>query len=249
MSELKKKDLHIQSVTYDFDGLKQEMVFVLPEKSPAPGIIFIHGHRGNSYAALIVGKAYQEMGYAVCLPTMMGYGNSQGKQDYCGPQTIAAVKKGIEIYLQQDFVDKDKVGIHGVSRGAVTASLLTADPELSLKAAVFEAGAYDLEYLYKNQTIPESTRKNIERETGGSSSEELHKRSSIYSADKIRCPVMLLHGEKDDTFPVEQATMMDKKLTESKVPHILALMPEKEHFLGKQGRETHAFPFLNGYLK
>ena len=75
------------------------------------------------------------------------------------------------------------------------------DPRLA--AVILGAGMYDLEKDYP--TGLRGLDINIERETKGASKAALRARSAFHHADKIKAPVLLLHGAKDDRFRPESA--------------------------------------------
>ncbi|WP_291724179.1 alpha/beta fold hydrolase [Bernardetia sp.] len=55
--------------------------------------------------------------------------------------------------------------------------------------------------------------------------------------DKIRVPIMVLHGKKDKIVPYEHATFMEEKL-KGKVPFELTTLPEANHFIPWTHQET-----------
>ena len=156
--------LELEIKTYDFDGLKQEAIVAYPSKIPAPGVIFIHGHMGNAYNSLLAGRKLLDQGYAVFLPSMLSYGYSQGKPDYCGPKTIEALYKGIEIFFHDPNVDHDRIAIYGVSRGAMTVAQIITHNKYKFAASILEVGAYDFEKFYNSSLRFLSYRPRSEKE-------------------------------------------------------------------------------------
>jgi dipeptidyl aminopeptidase/acylaminoacyl peptidase len=51
----------------------------------------------------------------------------------------------------------------------------------------------------------------------------------LYNAEKIKVPVLLLHGEKDERAPVEHAQRLAASLAERDHPHELRLFDGEGH--------------------
>jgi dipeptidyl aminopeptidase/acylaminoacyl peptidase len=49
---------------------------------------------------------------------------------------------------------------------------------------------------------------------------------------KLKCPVLILHGEKDVNVPVSQAKLLSETLTSLKKDFELKLYPDKDHSIG-----------------
>ena len=243
----KKTSLKIDIINFDFEGLEQEAIVAYPEKTPAPGVIFIHGHQGNAYNSLLAGRKLLEQGYAVFLPSMLGYGYSEGKPDYCGPKTIGAIYEGAKIFFEDPKVDKSKIAIYGVSRGAMTASQIITQNKFHFAAAVLEAGAYDFETFYTDPKTPEEIKYKLYKETGATN-EELKNRSAIRSAENIDCPVLLLHGSVDDRVSVEQAKTFAQELEKYNKKYQLTIIEGAGHRLARKNRYEYVFSFLKDYL-
>lgn len=240
--------LELEIKTYDFDGLKQEAIVAYPSKIPAPGVIFIHGHMGNAYNSLLAGRKLLDQGYAVFLPSMLSYGYSQGKPDYCGPKTIEALYKGIEIFFHDPNVDHDRIAIYGVSRGAMTVAQIITHNKYKFAASILEVGAYDFEKFYNDPKTPQEVKDKIKEETNGASNEELQERSSIHNMKNIDAPVLILHGDKDERVPVTQAQLLSEVLKQFHKPHELVILENAGHRLARKGRYEHVFLFLKKHL-
>ena len=71
------------------------------------------------------------------------------------------------------------------------------------------AGVYDLSLMFtKGDVQTSASGKNYLNLALGTDKEELKRRSPVYNADKIRIPVLLLHGKVDERAPYEHAKRM-----------------------------------------
>ena len=86
---------------------------------------------------------------------------------------------------------------------------MVATQDQRLAAVVLGAGAYDFFKWYPTSLF--GINKNIEMEAG-TSTEAFKARSSIYHIDKIRSPILLLHGARDGRIPVDQAEAFAERL-------------------------------------
>lgn len=245
---LQKESLDITRVLYESGGEDLEgLIFKPPGTGLFPGVVFLHGHGGSAWDVSLLGYFLKEAGFAAFLPSLLGYGLSSGQSDFNGPKTVKGVVDGIKFFLQEDFVDSERVGIWGVSRGATVAALAaTQEPNL-FRAAVFQAGAYDMRKNYETTKV-EGIREIIEKEAG-LSDKAFRIRSPIYQIEKLACPVLILHGEQDDRISVEEARTLDTKLNDLGKPHQTVIFPEADHFITRLARKKYIFPFLEEHLK
>jgi len=86
------------------------------------------------------------------------------------------------------------MGIYGYSRGGMAASLLAVELD-DVKAAVLGAGIYDFKKAFADSTLP-GVRENMKAETG-MTDEAIRQRSPVLRMERLKCPVLILHGEKD----------------------------------------------------
>lgn len=243
-----KEELNISRVTYESDGVELEGLIFKPNQSGKfPGIIFIHGHMSSCWDSSLTGYFLSKSGFAVFLPSQMGYGLSGGKSDYVGPKTVEGIIDGIKMFLDEPFVDRNKIGIWGISRGATAAALIATKEASIFKVAIFQSGAYEMKKNYDSTRI-EGMRENIEKEAGTTNT-AFRERSPLYDMEKINFPTLILHGEKDENISVEQAHLLDQELNRLGKTHKTVIIPEAPHFISRQTRRQFVFPFLEKELK
>jgi dipeptidyl aminopeptidase/acylaminoacyl peptidase len=210
-----------------------------------PGALLIPGYSRTARDYIPLGVRLAREGLACVAITQRGFGKSSGEADFVGTETIAALDEGLNRFAKQAYVDSERLGIFGYSRGAIAASLI-ATSRKDLDAAVFAAGIYDLNKAYEEVTLA-GIRENMDKETGGSE-EAFRARSSIGRMENLNCPVLILHGAKDVNAPVEQAKMLGERLSELKKVHELKLFPDRDHDLGRQNLNEAVVAFLKRYL-
>lgn len=231
---------------------KVELFWTTPHGSePWPAILFIHGHQeqhrsgGEDYVKVGRLGRMAKRGYVAASVSQPGYGNSDGPPDFCGPFTQDAVLAVIEFLRNKPFVNPNKIALYGVSRGAIVAGMVAArDPRLA--AVVLVAGAYDLEKAYP--TGLRGLDENIRHEAG-LSREAFTARSALYHADKIKSPVLLLHGASDDRLAPTQAQALAERLMAHGVPVRIKIFPGVGHGIPIPEQYKEIYPFLDEYLR
>jgi dipeptidyl aminopeptidase/acylaminoacyl peptidase len=137
----------------------------------------------------------------------------------------AAVDKAVEMGV----VDRDRVGVFGHSYGAFMTANLLAHSTL-FRAAVAESGAY-------NRTLTPFGFQ-TERRTFWEVPDIYTKMSPFWFADKIKAPILLIHGEADDntgTFPI-QSERLYAAIRGNGGTVRLVMLPAEAH--GYRGKET-----------
>ncbi len=111
------------------------------------------------------------------------------------------------------YVDKNKIILHGTSRGATLAALVLAKTNI-FYAGILASGFYDLyeQYKYeeKNRADIFPTKQSIQ----GKNIEDIpyKQRSPINFVHKISCPVLIVHGSDDLVTPLIFAYKFYEKL-------------------------------------
>ena len=209
----------------------EALSFVPAGVGPFPAALLIPGFERTARDLIPLGVRLAGVGIAAVSVSQPGFGKSAGPADYVGPKTINVLTVGFRKLQQEPFVDPKRTGIYGYSRGGMAASLLAVDLD-DVKAAVFGAGVYDFQRMYDEAILP-GIRQNMKNETG-MTPEAVRVRSSILRMDKLRCPVLILHGEADKNVPVSQAKLLARRLEELHKEFDLRLFPGREHGIGPE---------------
>jgi len=229
---LEQSGVKVCAYDYKVDGRTVEAFsFQPPGIKPAPGVLMIPGYQRTAVNLIPLGVRLAAEGFAGVAVTQLGFGKSQGPADFVGPRTLRVLTTAYRKLQQEPFVDPNRMGIYGYSRGGMAASLLVLDLE-DVKAAVLGAGIYDFKKAYDDSTLP-GVRANMRAETG-MTREAIRERSSILRMEKLRCPVLILHGEKDVNVPVTQAYALRDRLTELHKDFEIKLFPDREHSIGPE---------------
>lgn len=239
-------DITLPRFDYPCAGDTVEAITFRPSKEGRyPGVLLIPGFSRSARDYIPMGIRLAREGIASVAVTQRGFGKSTGKPDFVGPKTIQSLDAGFQKFAKEPYVDTKRLGVFGYSRGAMAASLLAVNRS-DLKAAVFAAGIYDLRQAYDEIKFA-AIRENMEQEAG-LSPEAVAARSSLTKMGKLDCPVLILHGEKDENAPVTQAKELAKKLKSLGKEHELKLFPDRDHDLGRQNLNDATIAFFKKKL-
>lgn len=182
-------------------------------------------------------------GYAVlenaAIP-IIGEGNAEPNDSYV-EQLVASAKAAIDEGVRLGAVDRNRVGVMGHSYGAFMTANLLAHSDL-FKAGIARSGAY-------NRTLTPFGFQNEDR-TYWQAPEVYYKMSPFSFADKVKAPILLIHGEADNnngTFPIQSERFFSALKGHGATVRFV-LLPLESH--GYQGRESvlHMFWEMNNWL-
>ena len=217
---------------YSVDGKAVEAISFLPAGAgPFPGVLMVPGYERTARDLVPLGVRLARTGFAGVAVTQPGFGRSAGPPDFVGPRTLGVLTVAYRKLQKERYVDPNRMAIYGYSRGGMAASLLAVELD-DVKAAVFGAGVYDFQRLYNDSTLP-GVRRNMKDETG-MTKEAVRLRSSVLRMDRLKCPVLILHGERDVNVPVSQALLLRDRLTQLHKEFEIRLFPDKEHSIGPE---------------
>jgi dipeptidyl aminopeptidase/acylaminoacyl peptidase len=233
---------------YVADGRNIEAIAIFPlAKGNYPGLLLLPGFEGTAKTMLGVGAFFADRGFACLAVTPPGFGKSEGKRDFMGPASINAFATGLEKFRHDPYVDSTTMGIFGYSRGGMAASLLAVKLGQEVRAAVFGAGVYDFQRAY-DETKLDGIRENMKAETGMTET-AIRERSSILHMEKLKCPVLIIHGENDGNAPTNQAFLLRDRLTELKKEFEFKILPDHVHGQLKSDFLLPVLDFLTRKLK
>jgi len=115
--------------------------------------------------------------------------------------------------ITKGIADPNRICIYGASYGAYAALMgVVREPNL-YQCAIGSAGVYNLPMMFQSGDI--ATRKNgiaYLKDALGEDIQDQKNRSPVYNVNKIKAPVLLIHGTKDRRAPIEQARSLMKAL-------------------------------------
>ncbi|MEU4805654.1 S9 family peptidase [Actinosynnema sp. NPDC023587] len=233
------------------DGLELDGLLVLPAgrtaaEGPFPLITIAHGGPYDRYAdrcQLFWFPSAQWLataGYAVFLPNPRGgrgHGHrlAAGVAGRVGREEWTDILTGIDLLIAEGVADPDRLGIAGWSHGGFTAAWAVGRTD-RFRAALVGAGVVDWGMLA-------ATGENglFEAALGGGtgwSGTGPHPHdavSPISFTDRIRTPVLILHGAQDTNVPLGQAVYFHRALRHFDVEHEFVVYPREGHSI----RERH----------
>lgn len=212
---------------YSSDGKLVEAISIRPlGEGKFPGLMLIPGHQGPATVFIGLGTVFAQQGFACFSVGEPGSGKTQVELDFVGPKTIKAMIAGYEKFKHEPYVDATKMGIFGYSRGGMAAALMATKLK-DLKAVVLGAAVYDFQKAYDEITI-EGIRENMRKESG-MTPKAIRERSAILGMDRVKAAVLILHSQKDENVPVNQAYLLRDRLTELKKDFEIKVFPEGKH--------------------
>jgi len=238
----------VTACNYDYtaSGKTVEAISFRPAgKGPFPAVLLIPGYLDRAADLMRLATALAREGFACLSVTQPGWGRSEGKPDFVGPETILALSTGLRRFEREPWIDRSRVGVFGHSRGGMAASLLAVELR-DLRAVVLCAGIYDFGKEYGETQIP-GIRDKMQEETHMTPA-AVKERSSILRMEKLRCPVLILHGELDDRVPVSQALLLRDRLAALHKEFEIQLFPERGHDVGTANLVSYASDFFKRKL-
>jgi len=144
-------------------------------------------------------------------------------------QIVMDAKAAIDKAVEMGVTDRDRVGVGGHSYGAFMTANLMSHSNL-FRAGIARSGAY-------NRTLTPFGFQ-TERRTIWEAQDVYLRMSPFLVADKIKAPILMIHGEADDntgTFPI-QSERMYQAIRGNGGTVRLVMLPAEAH--GYQARET-----------
>lgn len=171
---------------------------------------------------------------------IVGEGKAEPNDTYVD-QLVASAQAAIDEGARLGVVDRHRVAVMGHSYGAFMTANLLAHSDL-FRAGIARSGAY-------NRTLTPFGFQNEER-TYWQAPEVYYKMSPFSYADKIKTPILLIHGEADNnsgTFPLQSERLFSAIKGQGGTVRFV-LLPLESH--GYAGRESvlHMFWEMNSWL-
>ena len=151
--------------------------------------------------------------------------------------------------INYGYADAGRICIMGHSYGGYAAIWSTIkEPEL-YRCAIGSMGVYDLPYVFEEKNITGSTQLiKYFQDSLGTEVDKLRKNSPVFNVDKIKVPILLSHGTKDDISPFEQATRFRKALDKEHVGYEWIELKGTGHFYSKKEHRKEFYSKVLAFL-
>ena len=225
-----------------------------------PVIISVHGgpegQEQPNFNAIY--QYFLSRGYAVLAPNVRGstgYGKTYAHLDDVRKRedSVKDLAAAVDWLKTQGGADPRRIAVMGGSYGGyMTLAAITLYPDL-WAAAVDTVGIANFETNLRNTSG--YRRKLREREYGTLERDLdfLKSISPIYKVDRIKTPLMVIHGKNDPRVPYTEAEQIVKALRDRNMPVEYKLFEDEGHGIAKLSNRLTLYPlvadFLDRYMK
>lgn len=253
-------ELMVPVKRYDYearDGLKIEGYLALPKHKPAknlPTIIFPHGgpisRSTDNFDPWT--QYFANKGYAVLQMNFRGSSGqglefrNAGLQNW-GQEMQDDVEDGARKLIADGIADPKSVCIVGASYGGYAALMGAVKTPDFYRCAVSIAGVSNVLELVRDNRIFWS-RYNVVDEQVGKDASHLRSISPVNQADKIKVPVLLVHGDSDRQVDIKHSEQMRDALTKAGKDVTYLELVNEDHFLTNNDNRVATFRAIDAFL-
>ena len=244
-------DIICDNILYD-DDTNVEFFYSVPQgKGPFPVIFLLHSYQpsipglgAQDLCILKYLEQFVEEGIVAVAISEPGFGNTGGERDCGGPFSQEIVNFVIDYFKAKPFVDKTKMGLYGISQGAILASMVSAQND-DIILQILDGGIYDLEESV--MSLPnylEGFRDYVKDQAEDNLERYYFERSAIYHTDRIKAHTLILHGKLDDRKALPSAEKLDSLLLNS----TLVVYPHAAHDIVVDERWNDTLSFVKKHF-
>ena len=240
------------------DGLKLHGYLTRPAgEGPHPLIVLPHGGPHGIRDTWTFDEEVQlfaNRGYAVLQVNFRGSGGYGIDFENAGYRQWGAsmqddVTDATRWAIQQGVAPADRICIYGGSYGGFAALMGVArEPDL-YRCAIGLSGIYDLELMLSSADIPDSKsgRAYLDRVLGNDLA-DLHARSPVYNAERIKVPVLLIHGKQDWRADYDQLKRMKSALEKYQKPVESLAISREGHYIYDEETRREVYERILAFL-
>ncbi len=246
-----------QKVTYTArDGVDIEAYLTLPVIGEAPYPTIIHPHggpAGRDYRGFDYWTAYfTSQGYAVLRPnfrgsTGYGYTFAQSQMKNWGEEMQDDITDAALWMVKEGYAAQDNMCIAGISYGGYASLMATVKTPDLFQCAVSIAGVAKLDDVVVRSMA--FTNVKFVKNQIGDDTDDLKARSPYYHAEKVKTPILLIHGDEDRVVDVSQSRDMAAELKAHDKPVEYVELEAGDHYLSIQRNRHATFKAMHAFLK
>lgn len=250
-----KDTVECYRIRYLSDGLEVVGFILKPTQTDQKLPVIIYNRGGNREYGKIATSTLDYLSYlssnnyVVLASQYRGNDGGEGREEF-GGRDINDVLNLIPMAESLPFIDSDRIVMLGYSRGGLM-TYLAISKSTKIKAACVVGGITDLIQAYNER---EQDMKNVLIElivgTPTDKEAEYKMRSAYYWPEKIKAPVLILHGEDDWRVQKSHAEKIANKLNELGKPYELVIYPNGSHGLNenRKDRNRRIFEWFEKYI-
>ncbi|MCX6140529.1 MAG: alpha/beta fold hydrolase [Candidatus Kapabacteria bacterium] len=236
----------LHSITYTSNDLRIKGFLALPPggEPTYPAIVFNRGGSGprgalTAETAMPLIGLYASWGYVVVASNYRGSGGSEGAPEEWGAGDVDDAMALLPFLDSLEYVDKDRIGLIGGSRGGMMAYMMLTRTS-RFRAAVTFGAPSRINAVQHSAYIRKTMMKHIP--AGSVEQDEAELRSAVLWADKMssETPLLLQHGTNDVKVDPEHSLYLALELQRLKRPYKLIMYDNADHVLAGRRNESNA---------
>ena len=193
-------------------------------------------------------------GIAVLKVNFRGSGGYGRTFEHAGHQKWGSVIQhdiidGTKYVIERGYADPKNMCIMGASFGgysALQSSIIEPD---MFKCAIGVVGVYDLPLMFEEGDVAaRSSGQRYLTQVLGTDEAKLKAYSPSYNIDKLKAPVLIVHGGDDERAPIEQAEALIDALKKAKHPYEYMLLENEGHGFYKPAHRTKYYKRVLAFL-
>ena len=203
-------------------------------KGRRPAIVYCRGsyiQQGLAEGFLPQLHRFARAGFFVVAPQYRGSEGGSGR-DEMGGADVEDVLAAVRLVAARPDVDRNAIYLYGESRGGMMVLQAIRDGT-PVRAAVTVGAFTDLDSLFQADARSAAMATKIWPDYESRREEIALRRSALRWANRIRVPLLILHGGSDSGVPPRQSEQLDAALTRAGTPHALRIVPGGSHTLGE----------------
>jgi dipeptidyl aminopeptidase/acylaminoacyl peptidase len=240
------------------DGLDIPGWFYAPRSTEArfPVVVYVHGGPEGQFRPYMnyVVQFFVQRGFGVLAPNVrgsVGYGKAYSHLDDVRKRmdSVADLAHAAHWLREQPNVDPKRIAIMGGSYGGfMVLSAVTTYPEL-WAAGVDIVGISNLATFLENTSTYRRSHRAAEYGSLDDDREFLEEIAPANHLDRLRAPLIVIHGRNDPRVPLSEAEQLVSTLQEQGSPTELFVFDDEGHGVVKLKNKLVAYPAIAAFLE